>query len=98
MLLGVTGVGREYQLRRFAGAHPERLIPRGVSIGGDEDQCAVAEDVVVAIDELVVQGVIEVPRLIRVLRATRPRHLPCLDEEHRLWEKLIAAVVVKVKV
>jgi hypothetical protein len=47
-----------------------------MSVGGDEHQCAVAKEVVVAIDEVIVERVIEIPRLIRILGATRPRHLP----------------------
>jgi hypothetical protein len=36
MFLGVTRVAREYERRRLAVPHPQRLMPRGVSIGGDE--------------------------------------------------------------
>jgi hypothetical protein len=44
------------------------------------------------------ERVIEVLRVIWIVGATRPRHLPWLDEERRLRKKFVAATVVKVKV
>jgi hypothetical protein len=48
MLLGITGVAREHERRRLAVPHPQRLMPGGMAVGRDEDQLAIAKDVVVA--------------------------------------------------
>jgi hypothetical protein len=57
---------------------------------------AIAKQVIVAIDEVVGEGMIEVLRVIRIIVAACPLHLPSLDEERRPRKKLIAAAVVYV--
>src|SRR5215471_6081169 len=76
-------------------------MPGCMAIGGDEDHLAIAEHIVLPVDELIVQRVVEVDHA-RTIALHAPRmtcrlHFRLLHQDRRMWEKLIAAAMVKVQ-
>ena len=102
VLSRVAGVRRAEQLAPFPRAHHEGLMARRVAVRRNQDDAAVAEHVVVAVDHPVVERVVEVDRARAVARdeARTPRRLQlrALHEERRAREELVAAAVIEVEV
>ena len=73
-----------------------------VPVRRDQHHRAVAEDVVLAVDHLIVERVVEIDRARAVARhgagTARRLELRALDEEGRAREELVAAAVVEVEV
>ena len=77
-------------------------MPGGVSVGRNEDELAIAKDVVFTVNKLVVERVIEVfgvkAIFLGYLGVVRPLHLVLLHQESRAGKELITPGVVEVKV
>src|ERR1700730_4691019 len=100
----VAGIRGEDEVRVLAGAHPHRLVAGSVPVGRHEHEPAVAEDVVLAAHELVVERMVKIDRARTIsdrrahLHLSRRLHLRALDEERGMGKELVPAAMVEVKV
>src|SRR5712691_2932194 len=101
IFFGVARIGSEYHLRVLTDPHKQRLMPRRMAIGGDEDHLAITEHVVFPVDELIAQRVVKVDHARTIARhapgAPCRLHFRFLHQNCRMREKLIATAMVKVQ-
>src|SRR5258706_9819340 len=98
VLPGIACVGRQHELAPPALPDPKRLVPCRMAGRGQEDDRAVAEEVVLAIHQLVVERMVPVLRVVATEFRARHVHFGALHEEPGARKRRVTAAMVEVEV